>query len=140
MTLASLANTIQGTLLSRTNTDSKPMVMLASAAQLFTEISYGLLSKIDRSVPSPASRIDRIIMDHREAHKADDDSVQKVAIVTGANSGIGFVTANTLARAGYQTILACRNPELAQEALDHLKRRTGLENFEIMQLDLASLA
>ncbi|ORX71164.1 retinol dehydrogenase 14-like protein [Linderina pennispora] len=78
-------------------------------------------------------------MDHRNAHKDDDASVQKIAIVTGANSGIGFVTASALARAGYHIILACRNPDLAQEALDTLKRQTGLETFEIMQLDLASL-
>ncbi|KAJ1952146.1 Retinol dehydrogenase 14 [Linderina pennispora] len=139
MTLASVANTIQSVVLSRTNTGSKPLVLLASGVQLFTDVSYGLLSKIDRSVPSASSRIDRILMDHRDAHKDDAADVQKVAIVTGANSGIGFVTANALARAGYQTILACRNPGLAQEALDTLKRQTGLENFEVMQLDLASL-
>ncbi|KAJ1937623.1 Retinol dehydrogenase 14, partial [Linderina macrospora] len=140
MTLETLANTIQDTVMSKTNTDSKPMVMLGASFQSVAEFTYNLLSKINPSAPSASSRIDHIIMDHREAHKDDDKSVQKVAIVTGANSGIGLVTANALARAGYQTILACRNPDLAQEALGTLKRQTGLDTFEVMQLDLASLA
>ncbi|KAJ1957511.1 Retinol dehydrogenase 14 [Linderina pennispora] len=139
MTLATLVNTIQDTVMSKTNTDSKSMVMLGASVQSAAEFAYSVLSKIDPSAPSATSQIDHIIMDHRNTHKDDDASVQKVAIVTGANSGIGFVTASALARAGYHTILACRNPDLAQEALDTLKRQTGLETFEIMQLDLASL-
>ncbi|KAI8319671.1 hypothetical protein GQ54DRAFT_238152, partial [Martensiomyces pterosporus] len=64
----------------------------------------------------------------------------KVAIVTGANSGIGFETAKALGRAGFHTILACRSEESGKEALEILVRQTGLEDrFEIMKLDLSSL-
>ncbi|KAJ1948317.1 hypothetical protein FBU59_001652 [Linderina macrospora] len=115
------------------------MATVGGTLQLISELAYSVISKVDPSVPSYTSRIDRVLMDHRNAYK-DDGGREKVAIVTGADSGVGFVTANALARAGYQTILACQDQELAQEALDHLKRQTGLDNLEVMQLDLASLA
>ncbi|PWS48083.1 short-chain dehydrogenase, partial [Streptomyces sp. ZEA17I] len=35
----------------------------------------------------------------------------RTAVVTGANSGIGAVTALALARSGARTLLACRDPE-----------------------------
>ena len=47
---------------------------------------------------------------------ADD----KVAIVTGANSGIGLETTRRLSEAGYDVILACRSEERAQQAIDKL--------------------
>ena len=37
----------------------------------------------------------------------------KVAVVTGANTGIGYETAKALATMGAQTILACRSEERA---------------------------
>jgi NAD(P)-dependent dehydrogenase (short-subunit alcohol dehydrogenase family) len=40
------------------------------------------------------------------------DQSGRVAIVTGANSGIGLVTARELARAGARVMMACRNEEM----------------------------
>ena len=40
----------------------------------------------------------------------------RVAIVTGANSGIGYQTALGLARKDVEVILACQNTEKAEEA------------------------
>ena len=44
----------------------------------------------------------------------------KTAIVTGANSGIGFETARELARKGARVVLACRSQEKGRIALEDL--------------------
>ena len=49
------------------------------------------------------------------------DQTGRVAIVTGANSGIGLETARELARKGAQVVLACRSPERAEEALADIR-------------------
>ena len=63
----------------------------------------------------------------------------KVAMVTGANSGIGFETAKELARKGARVVLACRNQEKAEQAVAEIKRELGSADAVVMQLDLASL-
>ncbi|MBN2303749.1 MAG: SDR family oxidoreductase [Anaerolineae bacterium] len=63
----------------------------------------------------------------------------KVAIVTGANSGIGFEAARTLAAKGAQVVMACRNLEKGQTALDTICRDHPTAQAELMLLDLASL-
>jgi 3-oxoacyl-ACP reductase-like protein len=49
----------------------------------------------------------------------------KVAIVTGANTGIGKVTARELLKNGAKVYIACRNEEKANKAMDDLKAATG---------------
>ena len=56
-------------------------------------------------------------------------------IVTGANSGLGFVTARELARVGAKTILAVRNTAKGDEAAATM---TG--DVEVRKLDLQDLA
>ena len=62
-----------------------------------------------------------------------------VAIVTGANSGIGYPTARELGLAGAHVILACRSAERAEVALGRLSAEAPGANFEYMPLDLADL-
>lgn len=64
----------------------------------------------------------------------------KTAIVTGANSGLGFETSKALAGAGATVIMACRNPTRAESAAEAIRRAHGQADVEIMALDLADLA
>lgn len=76
----------------------------------------------------------------------------KIVIVTGANTGIGYETAKFIAMMGAHVVLACRSEEKARAAMDRmndefqLEKEKGSDNIaeydkldiEFMQLDLAS--
>ncbi|MFO7564533.1 MAG: oxidoreductase [Enhygromyxa sp.] len=69
------------------------------------------------------------------------DLHEKLAIVTGANSGLGLETTRALARRGATVIMACRSEGKAQAAIDELLA-DGIERerLELRTLDLSSLA
>ncbi|XP_071640320.1 retinol dehydrogenase 11-like [Temnothorax longispinosus] len=75
----------------------------------------------------------------------------KIAIITGANTGIGRETARDFYRRGARVILACRNVEKANAAIEDIKRnpfpsahsklledKNKLGNLAVYQLDLSS--
>lgn len=64
----------------------------------------------------------------------------QIAIVTGANTGLGYETARALASAGAKVILAGRNPQANQDAIENIKQAHPQALVEFQQLDLASLA
>ncbi|HUQ39050.1 MAG TPA: oxidoreductase [Acidimicrobiales bacterium] len=65
----------------------------------------------------------------------------KVALVTGANSGLGLEIAEILAQHGARVLLACRNPTKAGAAAEHIRRSTvDPVAVEVVALDLADLA
>jgi NAD(P)-dependent dehydrogenase (short-subunit alcohol dehydrogenase family) len=64
------------------------------------------------------------------------DSDHPSALVTGANSGLGFEVSAQLADQGYQrVILTARTTEKAESARDRLVARTGRDVFETLILD-----
>jgi NAD(P)-dependent dehydrogenase (short-subunit alcohol dehydrogenase family) len=63
----------------------------------------------------------------------------KVALITGANTGIGFETAVALAAQGAHVVIGSRNPARGAAAVDALAARTGAR-AEVLALDLASFA
>jgi retinol dehydrogenase 12 len=64
----------------------------------------------------------------------------KVAFVTGANTGIGKATALELARAGAHVFVACRSEPKGQAAASEIRAHSGNEKVEYFELDLASFA
>jgi len=63
----------------------------------------------------------------------------RVAIVTGANRGIGRETAKALAIAGCTVVLACRSAERAAAAREELRGASGNDSIAALVLDLASI-
>lgn len=67
------------------------------------------------------------------------DQTGKIAIVTGANTGIGYQTALALYQAGAHVIIASRSLENASEALKSMEATAGKGSLETGLLKLASL-
>jgi len=68
------------------------------------------------------------------------DQQGRTALVTGANSGLGFSVASVLAARGATVVLACRDTGKATDAADRIVDATPGAVTEIVRLDLASLA
>lgn len=68
------------------------------------------------------------------------DQSGRVAVVTGANSGIGEVTARELARRGARVVLACRSERRGTAAVARLREALPEAAVEFRPLDLADLA
>ncbi|MBV9411449.1 MAG: SDR family NAD(P)-dependent oxidoreductase, partial [Acidimicrobiia bacterium] len=63
----------------------------------------------------------------------------KTAVVTGANSGLGYETAAALARHGAHVVLACRDERRGTEAIERLRTEAPDASVELSLLDLADL-
>jgi NAD(P)-dependent dehydrogenase (short-subunit alcohol dehydrogenase family) len=68
------------------------------------------------------------------------DQRGRSAVVTGANSGLGLVTATALARAGARVTLACRNTAKGDDAAAQIRRDVAGAEVDVAELDLGSLA
>lgn len=64
---------------------------------------------------------------------------QPIAVVTGANGGIGYATVTALARRGMHLILACQSEARGEAARQTIMAQTGNQAVEALPLDLASL-
>ena len=71
----------------------------------------------------------------------ENTPVQKgrIAIVTGANTGLGYETALGLAAKGAKVIMACRNESKATTAMENIRKEFPEADLEFIPLDLNSL-
>ncbi|WP_131768162.1 oxidoreductase [Candidatus Protofrankia californiensis] len=72
---------------------------------------------------------------------ADDipDQAGRTFIVTGANSGLGYITTRELARRGAHVVMAVRNEARGEEALEKLRVGQPEARLEVRRLDLSDL-
>ena len=75
----------------------------------------------------------------RWTEKNMPDLAGKLALVTGANSGLGLETARALAARGAQVLLACRGAEKAQRAIEQIRVTVPTARLEFLPLDLSDL-
>jgi len=68
------------------------------------------------------------------------DQTGRVAVVTGANTGIGYSTAAHLARRGATVVLAVRDTAKGEQAAARIRAERPRGEVEVQQLDLSSLA
>lgn len=67
------------------------------------------------------------------------DKHKKVAVVTGANSGVGFEVTKGLLKNGYHVVMACRSPEKANDAKAKLQASVASSSVEVMTVDMSEL-
>jgi NAD(P)-dependent dehydrogenase (short-subunit alcohol dehydrogenase family) len=68
------------------------------------------------------------------------DQSGRVAVVTGANSGLGLIISRELARAGARVVMACRNVEKGERAAAEIRSTVPGSQVEVGRLDLADRA
>jgi NAD(P)-dependent dehydrogenase (short-subunit alcohol dehydrogenase family) len=67
------------------------------------------------------------------------DLTGRFALVTGANSGLGYETSLALARKGAAVVMACRSEERGAKAADRIREQVPEAELEVWTLDLADL-
>jgi NAD(P)-dependent dehydrogenase (short-subunit alcohol dehydrogenase family) len=67
------------------------------------------------------------------------DQSGRVAVVTGANTGLGFWTAAALADKGAQVVLAVRNLKKGEDAVSRIRAKSPNADVVLQRLDLTSL-
>ena len=66
------------------------------------------------------------------------DQTGRIAVITGANSGIGLEAARALAGKGATVVMACRNAAKAEAAMDDIRRDVPAARLVFHALDLSS--
>eukprot|EP00879_Flechtneria_rotunda_P027054 GHRR01028914.1.p1 GENE.GHRR01028914.1~~GHRR01028914.1.p1 ORF type:complete len:188 (+),score=32.01 GHRR01028914.1:128-691(+) len=110
---------------------SRHFRLLSSTGKLGTATPAAFPNRFRRGVQSHAVHMENKWWDKRT-----------VAIVTGANKGIGYEIARLLAEAGMAVIATSRNEELGQAAVNKLKglQSIGDSQLQYHQLDISNQA
>jgi NAD(P)-dependent dehydrogenase (short-subunit alcohol dehydrogenase family) len=110
-----------------------------SAAQ--RALSRGLSLVLDPTIVLSFDRTGFAV--HALGFDPDDLAVDlsgRRALVTGANSGIGFETALGLADLGAEVVLLCRSEARGAKAAEEIRARTGSRRVSVERLDVSELA
>jgi NAD(P)-dependent dehydrogenase (short-subunit alcohol dehydrogenase family) len=67
------------------------------------------------------------------------DQTGRIAVITGANTGLGFETTTALAARGAHVVMAVRNLEKGKQAAARITEATPGADVELQELDLTSL-
>ena len=67
------------------------------------------------------------------------DQTGRIAVITGANTGLGYETAAALAAKGAHVVLAVRNLDKGKEAVRRIEREAPTADVTLQELDLSSL-
>nr|CAD1843060.1 unnamed protein product [Ananas comosus var. bracteatus] len=81
-------------------------------------------------------------IEHAKKFKEEDMQIRmegKNCVVTGANSGIGYATAEGLASRGATVYMVCRSKERGEAALSKIQSATGNPNVHLEVCDLSSI-
>ena len=70
----------------------------------------------------------------------EQEKVKKLAVITGADGGMGTEITRAVAAAGYRVIMACYNREKAEQKRQMLIKETGNPDIEVRLIDLANLS
>ncbi|WCJ43297.1 NAD(P)-binding Rossmann-fold superfamily protein [Euphorbia peplus] len=82
-------------------------------------------------------------LEHSKNFKPEDMQTRiegKNCVVTGANSGIGYATAEGLASRGATVYMVCRNKQRGEDALSKIQTKTGNQNVHLEVCDLSSVS
>jgi NAD(P)-dependent dehydrogenase (short-subunit alcohol dehydrogenase family) len=64
----------------------------------------------------------------------------RLAVITGANTGLGFENAKYFAGAGMKVVMACRSEDRARDAISRIKADIKDADLVFMQIDLSDLS
>lgn len=67
------------------------------------------------------------------------EQIKRIAIVTGANVGLGFETTKGLAAQGIHVVMACRNIQKAEAAKKQIESTISYADLSIIQIDTSKL-
>jgi NAD(P)-dependent dehydrogenase (short-subunit alcohol dehydrogenase family) len=97
------------------------------------------MTPTDVSLPATRTGTSREISREQWTAAAVPEQRGRVAVVTGANTGIGFETARVLAARGASVVLAVRDAEKGRRAAERIGAAVPGADVAVQRLDLASL-